>query len=127
MNDMSYTLEQFEQDKETLLKLIADCEELEKRENSDEYFIQCDEFAQTKYTVWINYLMNKTTFTIKDSKAAQRRVDNLTKSSIDYELTTDRGRKLFGYMYLNSYTQGTILSQAQGPNRAQRRQKNWLL
>tara|TARA_Y100000817_G_scaffold260896_1_gene215180 strand:- start:258 stop:464 length:207 start_codon:yes stop_codon:yes gene_type:complete len=68
--------------------------------------------------------MNKTTFTIKDSKAAQRRVDNLTKSSIDYDLTTDRGRKLFGYMYLNSYTQGTILSQAQGPNRAQRRQKN---
>ena len=51
MNDMRYTLEQFEQDKETLLKLIADCEELEKRENSDEYFIQCDEFAQTKYTV----------------------------------------------------------------------------
>ena len=51
MNDMSYTLEQFEQDKETLLKLIADCEELEKRENSDEYFIHCDEFAQTKYTV----------------------------------------------------------------------------
>ena len=51
MNDMSYTLEQFEQDKETLLKLIADCEELEKRENSEEYFIQCDEFAQTKYTV----------------------------------------------------------------------------
>ena len=51
MNDMSYTFEQFEQDKETLLKLISDCEELEKRENSDEYFIQCDEFAQTKYTV----------------------------------------------------------------------------
>ena len=51
MSDMSYTLEQFEQDKETLLKLIADCEELEKRENSDEYFIHCDEFAQTKYTV----------------------------------------------------------------------------
>ena len=51
MSDMSYTLEQFEQDKETLLKLIADCEELEKRENSEEYFIQCDEFAQTKYTV----------------------------------------------------------------------------
>ena len=51
MSDMSYTLEQFEQDKETLLKLIADCEELEKRENSDEYFIQCDEFAQTQYTV----------------------------------------------------------------------------
>ena len=51
MNDMSYTLEQFEQDKETLLKLIADCEELEKRENSDEYFIQCDEFSQENYTV----------------------------------------------------------------------------
>ena len=51
MNDMSYTMEQFDQDKETLLNLIADCEELEKRENSDEYFIQCDEFAQTKYTV----------------------------------------------------------------------------
>ena len=51
MQDMSYTLEQFNQDKETLLNLIADCEELEKRENSDEYFIQCDEFAQTKYTV----------------------------------------------------------------------------
>ena len=46
MQDMSYTLEQFNQDKETLLNLIADCEELEKRENSDEYFIQCDEFAQ---------------------------------------------------------------------------------
>ena len=52
MQDMSYTLEQFNQDKETLLNLIADCEELEKRENSDEFFIQCDEFAQTKYTVW---------------------------------------------------------------------------
>ena len=51
MSDMSYTLEQFEQDKETLLNLIADCEELEKRENSDEFFIQCDEFAQDKYTV----------------------------------------------------------------------------
>ena len=51
MNDMSYTLEQFEQDKETLLRLIADCEELEKRENGDEYFITCDEFAQDKYTV----------------------------------------------------------------------------
>ena len=51
MSDMSYTLEQFNQDKETLLTLIADCEELEKRENSDEYFIQCDEFAQDKYTV----------------------------------------------------------------------------
>ena len=51
MSDMSYTLEQFEQDKQTLLNLIADCEELEKRENSDEYFITCDEFAQDKYTV----------------------------------------------------------------------------
>ena len=51
MSDMSYTLEQFEQDKQTLLNLIADCEELEKRENSDEFFIQCDEFAQTDYTV----------------------------------------------------------------------------
>ena len=51
MSDMSYTLEQFEQDKQTLLNLIADCEELEKRENGDEYFITCDEFAQTKYTV----------------------------------------------------------------------------
>ena len=51
MNDMSYTMEQFDQDKETLLNLIADCEELEKRENSDEYFITCDEFAQDKYTV----------------------------------------------------------------------------
>ena len=39
MSDMSYTLEQFEQDKQTLLNLIADCEELEKRENGDEYFI----------------------------------------------------------------------------------------
>ena len=52
MNDMSYTLEQFEQDKQTLLNLIADCEELEMKENSEEYFIQCDEFAQTNYTVW---------------------------------------------------------------------------
>ena len=51
MSDMSYTLEQFEQDKQTLLNLIADCEELEKRENYDEFFIQCDEFAQEKYTV----------------------------------------------------------------------------
>ena len=51
MSDMSYTFEQFEQDKETLLNLIADCEELEKRENSDVYFITCDEFAQDKYTV----------------------------------------------------------------------------
>ena len=51
MNDMSYTMEQFDQDKETLLNLIADCEELEKMEVSDEYFIQCDEFAQDKYTV----------------------------------------------------------------------------
>ena len=55
MSDMSYTLEQFEQDKQTLLNLIADCEELEKRENSDEYFIQCDEFAQDKYTVWYEF------------------------------------------------------------------------
>ena len=52
MSDMSYTLEQFNQDKETLLNLIADCEELEMQEKSDEYFIQCDEFAQDKYTVW---------------------------------------------------------------------------
>ena len=51
MSDMSYTFEQFEQDKETLLNLIADCEELEKQENGDEFFIQCDEFAQEKYTV----------------------------------------------------------------------------
>lgn len=51
MSDMSYTFEQFEQDKQTLLNLIADCEELEKRENSDEYFITCDEFAQTEYTI----------------------------------------------------------------------------
>ena len=39
MSDMSYTLEQFDQDKQTLLNLIADCEELEKRENGDEFFI----------------------------------------------------------------------------------------
>ena len=51
MSDMSYTLEQFDQDKQTLLNLIADCEELEKRENSDEFFIQFDDFAQDKYTV----------------------------------------------------------------------------
>ncbi len=51
MNDMSYTMEEFTKDKETLLNLIADCEELEMKENSDEYFIKCDEFAQTKYTV----------------------------------------------------------------------------
>ena len=51
MNDMSYTMEEFTKDKETLLNLIADCEELEMKENSDEFFIQCDEFAQTKYTV----------------------------------------------------------------------------
>ena len=31
MNDMSYTMEQFEKDKETLLNLIADCEELEMK------------------------------------------------------------------------------------------------
>ena len=30
---MSYTLEQFNQDKETLLNLIADCEELEMQED----------------------------------------------------------------------------------------------
>ena len=51
MNDMSYTMEEFTKDKETRLKLIADCEELEKMEVADEYFIQCDEFAQDKYTV----------------------------------------------------------------------------
>ena len=51
MSDMSYTMEEFTKDKETLLKLIADCEELEKQQNSDEFFIQCDEFAQEKYTV----------------------------------------------------------------------------
>ena len=58
MSDMSYTMEEFTKDKETLLKLIADCEELEKMEVADEYFIQCDEFAQTKYTVWyeLSYL-----------------------------------------------------------------------
>jgi len=68
--------------------------------------------------------MTNTTFTIKDSKAAQRRVDTLTRDNVDYDLTTNEGRKLFGYMYLDSYTQETILSQAQGLNRAQRRQKN---
>ena len=51
MSDMSYTLEQFEQDKQTLLNLIADCEELEMKENGDQFFIQCDEFNQTEYTV----------------------------------------------------------------------------
>jgi len=51
MNDMSYTFEQFEQDKETLLNLIADCEELEMKENGDQFFIQCDEFSQEDYTV----------------------------------------------------------------------------
>ena len=51
ISDMRYTLEQFDQDTQTLLKLSADCEELEKRENGDEYFITCDEFAQDKYTV----------------------------------------------------------------------------
>ena len=52
MSDMSYTIEEFTKDKETLLKLIADCEELEMKENCDEeYFVQCDEFAQTDYTV----------------------------------------------------------------------------
>ena len=51
MSDMSYTMEEFTKDKETLLKLIADCEELEMKENGDQFFIQCDEFAQDKYTV----------------------------------------------------------------------------
>ena len=51
MSDMSYTLEQFSQDKETLLNLIADCEELEKRENLTSISFTCDEFAQDKYTV----------------------------------------------------------------------------
>jgi len=51
MNDMSYTFEQFEKDKETLLNLIADCEELEMKENGDQFFIQCDEFNQNDYTV----------------------------------------------------------------------------
>ena len=51
INDMSYTFEQFEKDKETLLNLIADCEELEMKENGDQFFIQCDEFNQTDYTV----------------------------------------------------------------------------
>ena len=51
MSDMSYTLEDFDQDKETLMHLIADCEELELRETSEKYFIKCDEFAQDKYTV----------------------------------------------------------------------------
>ena len=51
MSDMSYTFEQFEQDKETLLNLIADCEELEMKENGDQFFIQCDEFSQEDYTV----------------------------------------------------------------------------
>ena len=51
MSDMSYTFEQFEKDKETLLNLIADCEELEMKENGDQFFIQCDEFSQEDYTV----------------------------------------------------------------------------
>ena len=51
MNDMGYTFEQFEKDKETLLNLIADCQELEMKENGDEFFIQCDEFNQNDYTV----------------------------------------------------------------------------
>ena len=55
MSDMSYTFEQFEQDKETLLNLIADCEELEMKENGDQFFIQCDEFNQTDYTVWYEF------------------------------------------------------------------------
>ena len=55
MSDMSYTFEQFEQDKQTLLNLIADCEELEMKENGDQFFIQCDEFNQTDYTVWYEF------------------------------------------------------------------------
>ena len=55
MSDMSYTLEQFDQDKETLMHLIADCEELELKETSEKYFIKCDEFAQDKYTVWYEF------------------------------------------------------------------------
>ena len=55
MSDMSYTFEQFEQDKQTLLNLIADCEELEKQENSDEFFIQCDEFAQESILSDMNF------------------------------------------------------------------------
>ena len=51
MSDMSYTMEEFTKDKETLLKLIADCEELEMKENGDQFFIQCDEFSQENYTV----------------------------------------------------------------------------
>ena len=51
MQDMSYTLEQFDQDKETLMHLIADCEELEMKENGDQFFIQCNEFNQNDYTV----------------------------------------------------------------------------
>ena len=51
MNDMGYTFEQFEKDKETHLNLIADCEELEMRENGDQFFIQCNEFDQNDYTV----------------------------------------------------------------------------
>mgnify|MGYP003141490473 CR=1 FL=1 len=51
MSDMSYTMEEFNRDKETLFNLIADCEELEMKENGDQFFIQCDEFNQTKYTV----------------------------------------------------------------------------
>ena len=67
-------------------------------------------------------MMSNTTYQIKDSKAAQRRVDSLTKNGVEYDLSTNEGRKTFGYMYLSSYTPLTVLSQAQGPNRAQRRQ-----
>ena len=53
MSDMSYTFEQFEQDKQTLLNLIADCEELEKKSNktlTSFSFNACwNEFAQEKY------------------------------------------------------------------------------
>ena len=55
MNDMGYTFEQFEKDKETHLNLIADCEELEMRENGDQFFIQCNEFDQNDYTVWYEF------------------------------------------------------------------------
>ena len=51
MSDMSYTMAEFTKDKETLLKLIADCEELEMKENGDQFFIQCDEFSQENNTV----------------------------------------------------------------------------
>ena len=54
MSDMSYTFEQFEQDKETLLNLIADCEELEKKENqsSDELFHSMRRILPKKITLF---------------------------------------------------------------------------